>query len=174
MSLEIWTKEEFNRLLTAIQLYGKCWSKIVKYVGSKSIGQCRTKVKKEIYTGRIKIVFKTKENWSLDEIKLLKSGLEEFGRDWVAISKKVGSKNRHQCRLKVINEVRAKRMKEPLGKRHKRWSNEEKSNLHIAIKMYGRQWKKVAEYVGQKTAQQCRDKVRLEVNKKKIPNLNEK
>ncbi len=56
------------------------------------------------------------ESWSQAELVQLKAAVDRHGRDWVAVSRDVGSKTRHQCLNKVRIEVAAGRMEEPGGK----------------------------------------------------------
>jgi hypothetical protein len=44
------------------------------------------------------------------------AAVDRHGRDWVSVSRDVGSKTDEQCRIKVFSEVAAGRMQEPGGK----------------------------------------------------------
>ena len=52
------------------------------------------------------------ESWSQAELVQLKAAVDRHGRDWVAVSRDVGSKTRQQCRKKVNIEVAAGRMQD--------------------------------------------------------------
>ncbi len=41
-----WTDEEHSKFLEAINLYGKNWSKVHKYIGSRSSAQTRSHAQK--------------------------------------------------------------------------------------------------------------------------------
>ena len=92
------------------------------------------------------------------------------GRDWVAVSRDVGSKTRIQCFRKFNKEVAAGRMQEPGGKQKKEsWSQAELIQLKAAVDRHGCDWVAVSRDVGSKTAQQCQHKVSSEIAAGRIP-----
>jgi hypothetical protein len=50
------------------------------------------------------------DTWSKTELLKLKQAVDRHGRDWVSVSRDVGSKTRKQCIDKVKFEVAAWRM----------------------------------------------------------------
>ncbi len=62
--------------------------------------------------------------------------VDRHGRDWVSVSRDVGSKTNKQCKYKICSEVAAGRMQEPVGKpvRPKSsWSQTEHLKLMQAV-----------------------------------------
>jgi hypothetical protein len=102
--------------------------------------------------------------WDKDDVLKLEQALARHGRNWVAVSRDVGNKTKHQCRKKVVFEVSKGRMQEPGGKRLLSWwSNAELLKLMQAVERHGRDWVAISRDVGSKTAQQCKGKVSTEV-----------
>jgi hypothetical protein len=102
--------------------------------------------------------------WSRTEHLKLMLAVGRHGRDWVSVSRDVGSKTRQQCIDKVTTEVAAGRMQEPSGKqKQESWSQAELVQLKAAVDRHGRDWVAVSRDVGSKTRQQCRSKVNIEV-----------
>jgi hypothetical protein len=90
--------------------------------------------------------------------------VSRHGRDWVAVSRDVGSKTRQQCKNKITTEVAAGRMEEPGGKRvQDSWRKVELFRLSKAVSRHGRDWVAVSRDVGSKTREQCIKKVAKEV-----------
>jgi hypothetical protein len=85
-------------------------------VGSKAREQRVSDVTAEIAAGRMQKPGGKHVSWSKTELLKLMQAVERHGRDWVSVSRDVGSKTRQQCYNKVINEVAAGRMEEPGGK----------------------------------------------------------
>ena len=107
-------------------------------------------------------------SWSKTELLKLMQAVGRHGRDWVSVSRDVGSKTSRQCFNKVGNEVAAGRMQEPGGKRKREraqesWSQAELVQLKAAVDRHGRDWAAVSRDVGSKTKQQCLNKVKNEV-----------
>jgi hypothetical protein len=103
-------------------------------------------------------------SWSLAELIQLNVAVDRHGRDWVSVSRDVGSKTNRQCRIKVKSEVAAGRMEEPGGKREfESWSQAELVQLKAAVDRHGRDWAAVSRDVGSKTRLQCIDKICFEV-----------
>jgi hypothetical protein len=70
-----------------------------------------------------------------------------YHRDWVSVSRDVGSKTNIQCSDKVRKEVAAGRMEEPGGKHS--WescSQDELNKLNAAVDRYGRDWSPSGTY----------------------------
>ena len=69
---------------------------------------------------------------------MLSKAVGRHGRDWVAVSRDVGSKTKQQCRDKVAAEVAAGRMQEPGGKRvQDSWRKVELLRLSKAVGRHG-------------------------------------
>jgi hypothetical protein len=105
-----------------------------------------------------------RESWSQAELVQLKAAVDRHGRDWVSVSRDVGSKTNEQCLKKVRTEVAAGRMQEPGGKRElESWSQAELVQLKAAADRHGRDWVAVSRDVGSKTKKQCQHKLYGEV-----------
>jgi hypothetical protein len=91
-------------------------------------------------------------SWSRTEHLKLMQAVGRHGRDWVSVSRDVGSKTSRQCVSKVTAEVAAGRMQEPGGKREQEsWSQAELVQLKAAVDRHGRDWVAVSRDVGSKT-----------------------
>ncbi len=110
-----------------------------------------------------------RSTWSADELRLLHAAVRRHGRDWVAVARDVGSKSRDQCTDKARAECAAGRMEEPDGKRIlDSWSKANMVNLKKAVGRHGRNWIAVSREVG-KTREQCKSKVKAEVDSGRMP-----
>jgi hypothetical protein len=118
---ESWSKTELLKLMQAVEWHGRDWAAVSRDVGSRTTQQCVNKVKKEVGAGRMQEPYGKQESWSQAELVQLKAAVDRHGRDWVAVSRDVGSKTRNQCLKKVKIEVAAGRMQEPGGKQES-WS----------------------------------------------------
>jgi hypothetical protein len=116
---ESWSQAELIQLKAAIDRHGRDWAAVTRDVGSKTKEQCRHKVTFEIAAGRMQEPGgkQEQESWSQAELVQLKTAVDRHGRDWVSVSRDVGSKTNKQCKEKVKTEVAAGRMQEPVGKR---------------------------------------------------------
>jgi hypothetical protein len=161
---ESWSQAELIQLKAALGRHGRDWVSVSRDVGSKTNRQCRIKVKIEVAAGHMPEPGGKRESWSRAELVQLKAAVDRHGRDWVSVSRDVGSKTAQQCLDKVSSEIAAGRMQEPNGKQKKEsWSQAELIQLKAAVYRHGRDWAAVSRDVGSKTTTQCRDKVKTEV-----------
>ena len=81
--------------------------------------QCNNKVAAEVAAGRMQEPGgkQVQDSWRKVELFRLSKAVGWHGRDWVAVSRDVGSKTKQQCKDKLAAEVAAGRMQEPGGKR---------------------------------------------------------
>ncbi len=168
----VWLKEEMDLLREAVAKYGRDWIAVSRHVGTRNNVQCQMKVTKEAQMGRIaEPGDKMKRgNWTPEETQKLKDAIEAHGRDWVAVSKFVGTKTREQCSMKSYIETVMGRMSEPSNKRTlATWTPSEVLKLNVAVARYGRDWVTAAHEVGTKTSMQCREKARSQVSAGLIP-----
>jgi hypothetical protein len=102
-----------------VSRHGRDWVAVSRDVRSKTMKQCRDKVAKEVAAGRMQEPGgkQVQDSWSKAELLRLRKAVSRHGRDWVAVSRDVGSKTNQQCMNKVATEVAAGRMQEPVGKR---------------------------------------------------------
>jgi predicted SprT family Zn-dependent metalloprotease len=109
---ESWSQAELIQLKAAVDRHGRDWAAVSRDVGSKTNKQCLNKVKSEVAAGRMQGPGgkQDRESWSQAELIQLKAAVDRHGRDWVAISRDVGSKTNKQCKSKVVAEVAAGRM----------------------------------------------------------------
>ena len=78
-------------------------------------------------------------SWSKTDLLKLMKAVNRHGRDWVSVSRDVGSKTAQQCLDKVNKEVAAGRMQEPGGKEEQEsWSQAELVQLKSAVDRHGR------------------------------------
>jgi predicted SprT family Zn-dependent metalloprotease len=111
---ESWSQAELVQLKAAVDRHGRDWAAVSRDVGSKTRQQCIEKVTTEVAAGRMQEPSgkQKQESWSQAELVQLKAAVDRHGRDWVAVSRDVGSKTRQQCRKKVNIEVAAGRMQD--------------------------------------------------------------
>ena len=86
-------------------------------VGSQAREQRVSDVTAKVDAGRMQKPGGKQVSWSKTELLKLMQAVGRHGRDWVSVSRDVGSKTRHQCFDKVKKELAAGRMQEPVGKR---------------------------------------------------------
>ncbi len=163
-----WSKTELLKLMQAVDRHGRDWVSVSRDVGSKTRLQCQHKVETEVDAGRMLKPGGKRVSWSKTELLKLMQAVDRHGRDWVSVSRDVGSKTNKQCKGKVKKEVAAGRMQEPGGKRvYKReqesWSQAELVQLKAAVDRHGRDWAAVSRDVGSRTTKQCFRKVEAEV-----------
>jgi hypothetical protein len=160
-----WTKLETAILRLSVAKNGRDWATVSADVGTKTKQQCENKVTHEVSAGRMPEPARKQEHhlWSNLEVARLTAAVAKHGRNWVAVSKEVGTKTNQQCQDKVTSEVIKGRMAEPAGvrKRHA-WTKGEVWKLKNAVQEHGRDWGLVSEAVSTKDRQQCLDKVNLE------------
>jgi hypothetical protein len=133
-------------------------------VGRKAREQRVSDVTAKVDAGRLQKRGGKQVSWSRHEHLKLMQAVDRHGRDWVSVSRDVGSKTRQQCKDKVKAEVAAGRMQEPGGKQvQKSWSQAEVVQLKAAVDRHGRDWASVSRDVGSKTNKQCISKVQTEV-----------
>ncbi len=86
-------------------------------VGSKAGDQRVSDVTAKVDAGRMQKPGGKQVSWSRTEHLKLMQAVDRHGRDWVSVSRNVGSKTNKQRLNKVKFEVAAGRMQEPEGKR---------------------------------------------------------
>ena len=127
-------------------------------VGSKAREQRVSDVTAKVDAGRMQKPGGKQVSWSKTELLKLMQAVGRHGRDWVSVSRDVGSKTKKQCSDKVNKEVGAGRMQEPGGKQES-WSQAELAQLKEAVDRHGRDWVSVSRDVGSKTTNQDRKSV---------------
>jgi hypothetical protein len=161
-----WSKAELVKLRMAVGQHGRDWVAVSRDVRSKTRDQCHDKVAREVAAGRMQEPGgnQIQDSWRKVELLRLSKAVGWQGRDWVAVSRDVGSKTKQQCMNKVATEVAAGRMQEPGGKQaHDSWRKVELLRLSNAVSRHGRNWVAVSHDVGSKTMKLCRNKVAAEV-----------
>jgi hypothetical protein len=161
-----WSQTELLLLMQAVDRNGRDCVAVSRDVGSKTRQQCKGRAFAEIAAGRMQEPGgkQIRELWSKAELIKLIAAVDRYGRDWVSVSREVGSKTKMQCIHKICSEVAAGRMQEPVGKRMRDlWSPTELIQLKAAVDRHGRDWVSVSHDVGSKTSQQCQHKLSDEV-----------
>jgi hypothetical protein len=100
--IQSWSEVELGALKRAVALHGRDWAAVASSVGSKTSGQCMSKVANEVAAGRMQEPGgkRVLDSWSKIELGALKRAVALHGRDWVAVASIVGSKTRLQCRAR--------------------------------------------------------------------------
>jgi hypothetical protein len=160
-----WSRTEHLKLMQAVDRHGRDWVSVSRDVGSNTRLQCHHKVKIEVAAGRMQEPGgkQSWSPWSQAELVQLKAAVDRHGRDWVSVSRDVGSKSSLQCIKKLKVEVAAGRMQKPGGKQDRAWSQAELVQLKAAVDRHGRDWAAVSRGVGSKTRILCLNKVTFEV-----------
>jgi hypothetical protein len=106
-----WSKAELVKLGMAVGRHGRDWVAVSREVRSKTSLQCYGKVAAEVAAGRMQEPGRkqVQDSWSKAELLRLSKAVGRHGRDWVAVSRVVGSKTKQQCMHKVATEVAAGR-----------------------------------------------------------------
>jgi len=104
-----WSKVELGALKRAVALHGRDWVAVASSVGSRTVDQCKGKVRVEVAAGRMQEpgCKQVQHSWSKVELGALTRAVDLHGRDWAAVASSVGSKTRQQCLDKVRVEVAA-------------------------------------------------------------------
>jgi serine protease inhibitor ecotin len=165
--LAAWTDAESLKLTEAVALYGRDWVSVSRAVVTKTPLQCSDKMRDEVSAGRLEDPPKKQVHvlWTPEEQQKLHAAVALHGRDWVAVSKEVNSgKTRVQCMTKGLAEIAAGRIPEPGAKvSHLSWTETEISRLKDAVGRHKRNFVAIANEVATKTRQQCKDKVKVEI-----------
>jgi hypothetical protein len=166
-----WSKAELRRLHKAVARFGRTWAEVAQAVRTRSKKDCCTKAMKEVAAGRMPEPERkaVRNPWTDTETQRLHTAVAKFGRDWVKIASFVGTRSNQDCYKKMQKEVATGRMQEPDSKlklEHPRviWSPAEVQRLHEGVKLHGRNWIAVAEFVGStRTNRDCSKKMDKEV-----------
>jgi hypothetical protein len=91
-----WSRTEHLKLMQAVGRHGRDWAAVSRVVGSKTNKQRAYKVKKEVAAGRMEEPGGKQVSWSKTELLKLMQAVDRHGRDWVSVSRDVGSKTKQQ------------------------------------------------------------------------------
>ncbi len=110
----IWSKEEDEILLNAVEKYGEFnWHGIAIEVPSRNRVQCRERYEKVLKPGL------KRGEWTTQEDALLKNAVEEYGeKDWKFIATKVPNRNNVKCRDRYNKVLKP-------GLKRGRWTTQE-------------------------------------------------
>jgi hypothetical protein len=94
---ESWSQAELVQLKAAVDRHGRDWAAGSRDVGGKTKKQCVHRIRLEVAAGRMQEPDgkREQESWSQAELVQLKAAVDWHGRDWVAVSRDVGSKTRN-------------------------------------------------------------------------------
>jgi bacterioferritin-associated ferredoxin len=165
IAYNLWNSVEQGRLLEAVNMFGRDWAKVAAFVGGgRTRHLCARKVDGLIATGKLaepggKVEYIT---WTPAAECRLREAVERFGRGWAKVTAYVGGDyTSKRCSNKAEALIAAGLIAEPGGKRRRvEWSPEEESRLREAVDKFGREWVKVAAFVGGgHTSAHCTTKV---------------
>lgn len=111
-----WTEEENNRLNEALMIYERGdWVSISEYVGTRTRKQClfrfRTLLRPTRGTRTTPGQGQEQQEhgkWSLDEGRRFDLAYALYGNNWRMVAKAVGTRDRRQCRVRMINQNKRK------------------------------------------------------------------
>lgn len=136
--------------MQAVDLYGtKKWKEVASSVSGRTNIQCRYRWHNVLNPELVK------GHWTKEEDTMLTEAVEKYGsKNWKLISKCVAGRSNVQCLdrwYKALNPELVKGLKGP-------WTPEEDQKLTMAIKEFGRDWKRIAECVDGRSNKQCLDR----------------
>lgn len=96
-----WSAQEDADLVRGVREHGTAWEKIGEEVG-RSAGDCRDRWRnhvgfKKAAEGEEGV---RKGKWDTEETEMLVKAVEKEGQNWTTVAKIVGTRSRHQCRIK--------------------------------------------------------------------------
>ncbi|GER32404.1 myb domain protein 4r1 [Striga asiatica] len=140
-----WTKEEDGQLRTAVETYGESnWQAVASMMEGRTGTQCSNRWLKTLHPAR-KVVGK----WTKEEDIRLKVSVALFGpKMWKSIAKFVPGRTQVQCRERWVNCL------DP-SLSTAQWTEEEDTNLEMAVAEHGYCWSKVAACIPRRTDNQC-------------------
>jgi len=170
-----WTDTEREALIQAVGAHGRDWAAVAAAVGTRSKEDCQKRAHVEIKQGRLPEPEGKLNKWTEEERARLHRAVEEHGRDWVAVSKVVGTRSNVDCQKKADNEIKARKLSEPPGLReHRVWEKEETDLLYKAVREHGRDWIKVSKVVGTRSNDECQKKAYFEMKAGRLEELESK
>ncbi|KAJ3070560.1 hypothetical protein HK102_006639 [Quaeritorhiza haematococci] len=134
-----WTEEEDDKVWEAVEMYGneeECWDDVARNVGTRGPDECRKRYN-DVLVPNINGAKKREE---------LRKQAEEIEK------KREGAMEPGESTEKATAETNK------VGKG--RWSEEEDKNLLKGVRMYGEDWEAVAQLVGSRSRDSCRDRFR--------------
>jgi hypothetical protein len=152
-----WSKDEDQRLVEAHQKHGADWAAIAKAVGTRGLHACVDRYRHYIRDPVDRTKFKT-GRWTSDEDQRLVEAYQEYGTDWAAIAKAVGTRAQQNCRDRYRLHFRdpADRTNLNTG----RWTSDEDQRLVEAHQKYGGNWAAITKAVGTRGQENCKDRYR--------------
>ncbi|EJW03115.1 hypothetical protein EDEG_02501 [Edhazardia aedis USNM 41457] len=141
-----WTGEEHRKLVEAVNNFGEGkWSKVSKYVETKSAKQCMHKYRAAFQC------WLNKGRWTQEEDERLVLAVNEYGaKNWNKISECVRTRNDSQCRERFVNVL------DPKVKRDS-WSFHEDLKLLEYVRIHGdKNWSAICKHIPGRTDNQCR------------------
>ncbi|KAK4056660.1 hypothetical protein OIO90_002212 [Microbotryomycetes sp. JL221] len=107
-----WTREQDERLIQAINIYGENWRQVALYTGRK-LGHCINRWTKTLRPHR-------KGKWMPEEDQALRNAVEQFGTKWQHVHQMVPGRTDAQCRERWCNHLDPN-----VKKSNDKWSAEE-------------------------------------------------
>lgn len=143
-----WTKDEEERLKSAITKYGNGnWKKISVDVCTKNPRQCLHKTKTVSFQGRLR------RHWTKEEDEKLKMRIEEYGTNWTKVSYGFETRDDIQCKNRYFL------LCSRIDGKIKKWTKEEDELLIFLYNEHKGNWKRIEEGMKNKTRKQIRYRV---------------
>jgi hypothetical protein len=153
-----WTADDDKKLKGAVLTHdGKNWAAIAALVPCRTKFQCRNRWHNDLKPS-ITLTTGSAGTWTVvEDIELEDSVQLHGGKDWAAIAALVPSRTKRQC------QNRWYRVLDPsivlTNGRAGKWSEDEVTKLKDAVLTHGgKNWKKIAALVPDRTIRQCCDK----------------
>ena len=90
--------------------------------------------------------------WSDAEIERFNDAYSQYGRKWVKVAREIGTRTNVQ-----VKNFFSK--KQNPNKTCTYWTDRESRKLNEAVKMYGKDYKKIAEYIGTRNELQVSSRI---------------
>ncbi|KAJ9141518.1 hypothetical protein P3X46_032045 [Hevea brasiliensis] len=145
-----WTAEEDKKLLFIVQEKGMTnWLDIAASLGkNRTPFQCLVRFQRSLNAHIIK------REWTKEEDAQLRIAVGTYGEhDWQSVASTLEGRTGTQC------SNRWKKSIHPGNGRKGKWTLDERKRLKVAVMLFGpRNWNKIARFVSERTAPQCRER----------------
>ncbi|KAK4054531.1 hypothetical protein OIV83_001025 [Microbotryomycetes sp. JL201] len=138
---QVWTKEQDELLVQAINIYGEQWKSVALFVGGKDSSQCLNRWTKTVRPHK-------RGRWSAEEDEILRQAVRKLGQKWSAVHKLVPGRTDAQCRERYCNHL------DPNVIKFEEWTPEEDEYILELRDKDNRSWSEIsAAFKGTRTDQ---------------------
>lgn len=150
-----WTPEEDQLLRTAVAVHKpQAWTNVATMVEGRNASQCKQRYENALAPGL------KKGYWSKEEDSLLIKAVEELGKNFGAVSKRIPGRSVKQIRERYCRQL------DPSIKQGK-FSEEEDKLLLSQYHAHGGCWSKIAKLMQGRTSSQCKNRCNTLLGKRR-------